>query len=525
MRHLAMPLAIVALWTAAAGPAQAADPPSGKGWVEVETGNFTILANTNAKKARTVAIDLERFREVLGRATRGFEFESGIPTTVYLFRNDHDFEPYKLDDEGQPRNIAGYFFRTPFRAYVTLDASASSSHTRGIYHEFVHSLLRGTFHDLPLWLNEGLAEFYSTFRFNDLSNTAWIGDSIEEHRLQLAREKLMPLERFFAVTHGSPEYNESTLQGTFYAQSWLLTHYLIGTDEHRARLPGFLEQVRQGADARETLFAMLGTDEAGLRAALEKYLDEGSGNFQLTFPKDVERAAPTLRELDEATVLIRLGDLLAHREKGQAAAARAHLEAARAAGADAGRLDGLLGYLAERDGDDDAARRAYRSAIATDAGDRESLTRLGKSLLKTAWDELSFDPPAELPAEVGEARALFRRVLEDDKSNVEALIGMGATYLFDREDFEVGSRLLAAAATLDPQRTDSVVQLVMLLASRGHPDAAQEVLQTQLRDADPGTIRHLTDWVTHGRRAADRARAGAEGGTAAEGDAAAGDTP
>ena len=37
----------------------------------------------------------------------------------------------------------------------------------------------------------------------------------------------MPLHELFAVTHNSPQYNESTRQGMFYAESWLLTHFLM----------------------------------------------------------------------------------------------------------------------------------------------------------------------------------------------------------------------------------------------------------------------------------------------------------
>ena len=73
-----------------------------------------------------------------------------------------------------------------------------------------------------------MAEIYSTFQTSGYS--AYIALPIEHHLELLQSQPLLPLKELFAVGHDSPEYNERTLQGMFYAESWLLTHYLMAGD-------------------------------------------------------------------------------------------------------------------------------------------------------------------------------------------------------------------------------------------------------------------------------------------------------
>ena len=70
-----------------------------------------------------------------------------------------------------------------------------------------------------------MSEIYSTFE--PVGTQAQIGKPIEAHLRVLAREQFMPLHELFSVDVDSPQYNEANRQGVFYAESWLLTHYLV----------------------------------------------------------------------------------------------------------------------------------------------------------------------------------------------------------------------------------------------------------------------------------------------------------
>src|ERR1043165_716585 len=110
-----------------------------------------------------------------------------------------------------------------------------------IFHEFTHLLVNNTFSDAPVWFNEGLAEYYSTFSITDDQKVV-LGKPIGSHVFLLRQNKILPLKTLFAVDQRSPYYNERDKQSIFYAQSWALMHYLIVGKEGRAeKLGKFLQ--------------------------------------------------------------------------------------------------------------------------------------------------------------------------------------------------------------------------------------------------------------------------------------------
>src|SRR5262249_37250611 len=95
-----------------------------------------------------------------------------------------------------------------------------------IFHEYTHLLVENTFGNAPVWFNEGLAEYYSTFSITEDQRIV-LGSPISNHVYLLRDNKMLPLRTLFEVDHKSPYYNETKKQGIFYAQSWALMHYLI----------------------------------------------------------------------------------------------------------------------------------------------------------------------------------------------------------------------------------------------------------------------------------------------------------
>src|SRR5439155_1233507 len=102
-------------------------------------------------------------------------------------------------------------------------------------HEYTHALLDAAMPEAPLWLNEGLAEYLSTFTAT--ADRAQAGAPVQAHLDWLRTHDLMPLPELFAIGAGSAAYHEGDRRGTFYAQSWLLTHMILsGTDDDLSRL-------------------------------------------------------------------------------------------------------------------------------------------------------------------------------------------------------------------------------------------------------------------------------------------------
>src|ERR1041384_8584461 len=73
-------------------------------WVSVRTKNFFMLGNASEKDIRKVALKLEQFREVFTRLFPKMRFNTPVPTTVVVFKNDSSYAPFKPGP-----NTAGYF--------------------------------------------------------------------------------------------------------------------------------------------------------------------------------------------------------------------------------------------------------------------------------------------------------------------------------------------------------------------------------------------------------------------------------
>ncbi|HEX5483074.1 MAG TPA: tetratricopeptide repeat protein, partial [Terriglobia bacterium] len=107
---------------------------------------------------------------------------------------------------------------------LRLDAPGKNPY-RTIYHEYAHLILEDNFRSIPLWLNEGLAQFYAN---SDLDQKNVRLGLPSKNNLGLLRSNpLLPLKTLFAVTATSPYYNEENKGNIFYAESWALTDLLM----------------------------------------------------------------------------------------------------------------------------------------------------------------------------------------------------------------------------------------------------------------------------------------------------------
>ena len=108
----------------------------------------------------------------------------------------------------------------------------------------MHLLVGDALADVPVWFNEGLAEYDSTYQMYG-EREATLGRVKEEHVFEL-RERFIPLTELLAVDHRSPLYNEGERRGVFYAESWALVHYLLlGNPQRKGQLATYLAEVRR----------------------------------------------------------------------------------------------------------------------------------------------------------------------------------------------------------------------------------------------------------------------------------------
>ncbi|MGA9510245.1 MAG: DUF1570 domain-containing protein [Candidatus Sulfotelmatobacter sp.] len=220
-------------------------------WLEVRSPHFTVITNSNEKQARRVADQFERMRSVFHSLFPKIQIDNLGSITVLAIKDEKDFralEPAAYLAKGQLK-LGGLFLRGADKNYVLLRLDAEGEHPYAVvYHEYTHLLLsKAEF--IPLWLNEGLAEYYQNTDIHE--KDVALGQPSPENLELLRQNRLMPLSTLFAVDHSSPYYHEENKGSIFYAESWALTHYLEQKDfsDKTQRLTICAQSLAQNVDA------------------------------------------------------------------------------------------------------------------------------------------------------------------------------------------------------------------------------------------------------------------------------------
>jgi tetratricopeptide (TPR) repeat protein len=217
-------------WTLAAAlalsttPLHAAERP----WTLVRGQAVTVVGQQPPNALREIAVEIEQFRATLGAAIREARQPPAMPTLVYTFDDRKAMEPFVPLYHGRPASLGGYCLcgGTADANLIVVSLATDSNSSAILFHEYTHLLIRNAAHTIPVWLNEGIAEYYSTFRLTAGGRRAELGRPIEHH-VALLRGEMIPLPELLSVTASSPLYNEGNRRSIFYAEAWALTHYLL----------------------------------------------------------------------------------------------------------------------------------------------------------------------------------------------------------------------------------------------------------------------------------------------------------
>jgi tetratricopeptide (TPR) repeat protein len=348
-------------------------------WVEVRTTNFIVVSNAGEKQARKTAIRFEQIREVFRRSIAVASAHPSPPITILAVKDEDSMRAllpeYWAKGHAHP---AGIFVENlnQYFALVQLDAPGSNPYNT-IYHEYYHSLTLPYFPNLPLWVAEGLAEFWGNTEVSD-SETK-MGEADADLIEELKQSSLIPLDVLFKVDQSSPYYNEDHKTSIFYAESWALIHYLMIGDKaaHRPMLQAYLDALSRGASQDEASAKAFG-DLRKLQGALSGYVRNQSF-YYLKSPPPPEIPANELqvRELSDAEADAYRGGFCAVAGKTQTA--KPLLE-------DAVKLDSklalgyqYLGFAEYQDGQKSEALADFTRAIELDP--KNALTRYLRAYL------------------------------------------------------------------------------------------------------------------------------------------------
>jgi Flp pilus assembly protein TadD len=290
-------------------------------WFEARSPNFIVVCNAGEKQARKTAIRFEQIRAVFRRELELASKHESPVITILAVKDEDSMKTllpeYWVKGHAHP---AGIFLdnMNQYFAAIQLDATGSNPYNT-IYHEYFHSLTAPYYPNLPVWVSEGLAEFYGNTQIGD--SEVGMGRPDADLIAELKQGGLMPLDALFKVDHNSPYYNEQNKISVFYAESWALTHYLMVGDKsaHRASLQAYVNAMTKGATEEQAAALAFG-DLKKLQTALFLYIGN-SAFYYIKAPPPPEIPAADLQahELSEAEVDAYRGGFAAVRGRTQEA--------------------------------------------------------------------------------------------------------------------------------------------------------------------------------------------------------------
>jgi hypothetical protein len=124
-------------------------------WIKLETPHFELYTTAGEKKGREAILYFEQVRSFFLQASpskRATEF----PVRIVAFRSESQYKPYRM-------NGSAIAFYAPGRSrdYIVMQ-DISGEHYPVAIHEYTHMVVQHAGLKLPVWLNEGWANLYST---------------------------------------------------------------------------------------------------------------------------------------------------------------------------------------------------------------------------------------------------------------------------------------------------------------------------------------------------------------------------
>jgi len=279
-----------------------------KNWIEVRSPHFRVLSDGGDHDARRVAREFEQMRAVFASGFPSFRLDSGAPLLVLAPRDESSMKALAPQIWKRKGAKPAGFFQNGWEkqfAVVQLDEVRPGAYMV-VYHEYTHSLLHMNSHWLPIWLDEGLAEFYGSTRFEQTQT--FVGAPSPRFQVLVSRT-LIPIATLIAVNQPSPYYHDEDKVQMFYAEAWALTHYLIFGPEmaQGKKLIEFFALVQAGMEQTKAFQEVFGNPK-DMDAKLDQYVHKvAMPTWVGKNPPPTDEKAFTARTLRPAETKAELG--------------------------------------------------------------------------------------------------------------------------------------------------------------------------------------------------------------------------
>jgi tetratricopeptide (TPR) repeat protein len=266
-------------------PAITAETP----WLEVHSVHFTVITDAGEKRGREVALRFEQMRSVFALLLTKDRLNQSVPLTILAFKNDKSYYQLAPPRQGQPIDVPGFLLPGEDQNYIVLNLFEDDA-WRAIAHDFATMLLNYNYPPAQAWFDEGLAEYFSSIRLDNKQvelggdpellpsvNEDLLGNRRDAHPPKSLAELLggaqvwLSLPDLFAMKHDTTTHNQGARHTLYYAESWIVMHYLL----HEKKLPetgAYFDLIlNQHLSVEEAIQKAYGMSSAQMEQAVKDY--------------------------------------------------------------------------------------------------------------------------------------------------------------------------------------------------------------------------------------------------------------
>ncbi len=445
----------------------------------VRSKNFQFVGEVSEEKIRQEILKLEQFREAFRRAFPAANVESPSVPTVLIFKDSDSFAPFKpiRENGAADKSISGFFQSSDEANYIAYPLSGAEKSSGTSFHEYIHFVINNNFQtsNLPVWLNEGLAEYYQTFRIKN-ERRAIFGEAQTGHLRLLRETGLVPLKTISAVDYQSLNEFDSDRKKLFYAQSWAVVHYLMQKNDGLLDAPirKYLALTAAGEPAETAFEKSFETTYSAIEREVENYVSKkslASKDFDLG-EKIVFETNLKTEPIIEAEWLNYLGDLLFQSQRYAAAAEV--LKKSLALDDRSAKTNLSFGKTLAKQGKPADAKNYFEKAVALDGENYAANYYLADNLFRenTSADGFVSQMP---PDNAKRIRELLKKVLRQNPNIVEAYKMLASISLANDDEVAESIEYLQKILKIQPQNFRLEYNLAQLYLRKKDFESARKI--------------------------------------------------
>jgi len=260
-------------------------------WIEVHTAHFSVVTDAGDKHGREVALRMEQMRAVFGQLLLKDKLKMPIPVTVIALKSD---KQYGMTAPAKQSLAGGFYVPGSDRVYIVLNLFAADP-WRAVAHPLAHYLLNYNYPPAQGWFDEGLAEYFGSIQIGKQVEIGgdpelapeWHEDIFDEMRrdpnkpqslTQLVSSPVwLSMVDLFTMKHDGSGIREGTHNTLYYAQSWMVVHYLLNKNKMPEAGTYFDLVLNQKVPVEKAMVQAFDMSPAQMEEAVKTYFKALSG--------------------------------------------------------------------------------------------------------------------------------------------------------------------------------------------------------------------------------------------------------